>query len=156
MNRLGMALAASVMAIAQPASACLIAQSQEALIHSALPSPLPADAVVLDVVIRSGDASSLYGSGLRVHVRRIVQGDVRGAEMLLRTPVETSCDVPFANGSSGLVVGYLSGEGSEQTLSPVFVRRGDGFQIPVGGPVSPRSPLRSQRRLSPLTPALGR
>lgn len=141
MIRLGIAFVASVVAIAQPASACLVAESQEALIHSALPSPLPADAVVLNVVIGSGDASSLYGSGLRLRVRRILQGDVQSAEMRLRTPVETSCDAPFANGSSGILVGYLNGEGSEQTLSPVFVRRGDGFQIPAGSPVSPRSPL---------------
>lgn len=141
MIRLGIAFVVSAIAIAQPASACLVAESQEALIHSALPSPVPADAVVLEVVVESGDVRSLYGSGLRLSVRRIIQGDVRGAEMRLRTPVETSCDAPFANGSSGIVVGYLTGEGSEQTLSPVFVRRGDGFQIPAGGPVSPRSPL---------------
>jgi hypothetical protein len=141
MIRLGIAFFASTIAIAQPASACLVAESQEALIHSALPSPVPADAVVLEVVVEPGDVRSLYGSGLRLSVRRIIQGDVRGAEMRLRTPVETSCDAPFANGTSGIVVGYLTGEGSEQTLSPVFVRRGDGFQIPTGGPVGPRFPL---------------
>lgn len=141
MIRLGIAFVASAIAIAQPASACLIAESQEALIHSALPSPVPVDAVVLEVVVESGDVRRLYGSGLRLSVRRIIQGDVRGAEMRLRTPAWTSCDAPFANGSSGIVVGYLTGEGSEQTLSPVFVRRGDGFQIPTGGPVRPRLPL---------------
>ncbi len=141
MKRCHVALIAGLMGIAEPASACLIADSQEALIHSAPPSRLPSDAVVLDVEVDAGGPSSLYGSGLRLSVRRILQGDVRGAEMRLRTPVETSCDAPFANGTSGIVVGYLVGEGSEQTLSPVFVRRGDGFQIPAGDPVSPRSPL---------------
>lgn len=141
MKRCHVALIAGLMGIAEPASACLIADSQEALIHSALPSRLPSDAIALDVEVDTGDPSTLYGSGLRVRVRRILQGDVRGTEMTLRTPFETSCDAPLANGSSGIVVGYLTGEGSEQTLSPVFVRRGDGFQIPAGGPASPRSPL---------------
>ena len=141
MNRLGIALVAGFVGIAQPASACLVAENQEALIHSALPSRLPDGAVVLDVMIESGDASRLYGSGLPVRVRRSLHGNVSRAEVTLRTPYETSCDAPFANGSSGIVVGNLTGEGSEQAISPVFVRRGDGFQVPVDGPVWARSPI---------------
>jgi hypothetical protein len=145
MKRCHVALAAGMIGIAEPASACLIADSQEALIHSALPSRLPSDAIVLDVEVDDSDPSTLYGSGLSVRVRRIIQGDVRGTEMTLRAPFETSCDAPLANGSSGIVVGYLTGEGTERTISPVFVQRGDGFQIPAGGPVSPRSPLIESR-----------
>ena len=145
MNRFGIAISASIVAIAQPASACLIADSQQALIHSALPSRLPPDAVALDVEIETGDPDSLYRSGLRVRVRRIIQGDVRASEIILRTAYETSCDDLFANGSSGLIVGYLTGAGSEQDVSPVFSLRGDRFQIPVGEAVTPRSPLAELR-----------
>lgn len=139
MKRCQVALIAGLMVVAEPASACLIADSQEALIHSALPSHLPSDAIALDVVIDTGDPSSLYGSGLRVRVRRTIQGSFQGTEVALRTAIETSCDAPFANGTSGIVVGYLTGEGPEQTLNPIFVKRGDGFQIPSGRPVSARA-----------------
>lgn len=135
------AMIIGLVGIAEPASACLVADNQEALIHSARPSRLPSNAILLDVEIDTGAPMSLYGAGLRARVRRVLRGNVRGAEIMLRTPFEGSCDAPFANGSSGLVVGFLIGEGPDQIFSPVFVRRSEGFQVRDRGPVVPRLPL---------------
>lgn len=135
---LSIALAATVFGVAHTASACMTLDSQQALIHSALPPILPDGAVVLDVDIDTSNPYRLYGSGLPARVRNVGHGDVQVSTVLLRTPVETSCDAPFANGSSGLIIGFWTGEGDERSITPVFVMRRDGFALPSDALVQPR------------------
>ena len=127
-----LAVAVCLPGIAHPAAACFTPESQTALIHSAPPSPVPRGAIVLDVDIRMEGSDSLYDQGLTARVRDVVHGDFPGDEVTLRAFGETSCDAPFANGTSGLIVGYLSEDRAGRIFSPVFVRRGDGFRLRSG------------------------
>jgi len=135
---LSIALAATVLGVAHPAFACMTSDSQQALIHSALPPILPDGAVVLDVDIDTSNPNRLYSSGLPARVRNVRYGDVQVSTVLLRTPIGTSCDAPFANGSSGLIIGFWTGEGDERSITPVFVMRGEGFALAGDALVQPR------------------
>ena len=132
-----LAVAVCSTGIAQPASACFLPESQVALIHSAPPSPLPSGAIVLDVDIDMDGSATLYDEGLRARVRHVVHGDFPGDEVTLRAFGETSCDAPFANGTSGLIVGYLSEDRAGPFFSPLFVARGDGFRLRADYPQRP-------------------
>ena len=63
---------------AAPAGACMTSSSHLALIHAALPSPLPEGAIVAEVEIETGGTPDAHGgrraalsAGLRARVRRI-------------------------------------------------------------------------------------
>lgn len=133
------ALVATAVGVAHPASACLTSDSQQALIHSALPPILPIGAVVLDVTIDTNNSARLYSSGLPARVLSVRHGEVQAKTVVLRTPIETSCDAPFANGSTGIIVGFWAGEGDDRAFSPVFVTRGNGFRLGGDDPVQPRA-----------------
>ncbi len=141
-------LVATTVGVAHPASACSTSESQQALIHSALPPILPIGAVVLDVKIDTSNSARLYRSGLPARVLSVRHGEVQSTTVVLRTPIGTSCDAPFANGSTGIIVGFWTGEGDDRALSPVFVTRGDGFRLGGDDPVQPRGVRRW--RASPL------
>lgn len=68
----------------------------------------------------------LYRGGLRARVKRVISGNYDGDFVLIRRPAASSCDHPFDNGSSGLVVGFLT---KEETLFPVLVQEQYGFQL---------------------------
>lgn len=128
-----MIAASSLLLIAGPARACMAADFQEAFIHSALPRPLPAGAIVADVEFVSADERALYGSGLRARVRRMIQSDYRGATLIVRSRTMTSCDVPFDNGVAGLLIGIPVGmEGETPIVAPVRAQRSEGFRLPNG------------------------
>lgn len=133
-------VAAALLLAPGPAQACLTASSHLALIHSALPAPLPEGAIVAEVEIGAGDAplhlaaeGPLYSTGLSARVRRMIQGDYSGDTLILRPAHMTSCDNPFDNGRVGYVVGTVRGyEDGVLVLDPVTVRSGSGFRLPDG------------------------
>ena len=124
---------------AAPASACMMMENQLALIHSAVPADLPRDLVVVDSEIpASATERQLYDTGVRAWVRRTVQGDYQGQFIRIRASVKTSCDGPFDNGRSGLIVGYPRGwEDGELVIEPILAQRSDGFRLAQGFTLSP-------------------
>jgi hypothetical protein len=131
--------AVAVVASSAPASACILMENQLALIHSAVPADLPRALVVVQADIPpTATQSQLYEAGLRARVSRTIQGDYRGPFIRLRASVQTSCDGPFDNGRSGLVVGYPRGwEDGELVIEPILAQRSDGFRLAEGYELSP-------------------
>lgn len=132
---LSIALATIALSVAHPASACWT--SDHALVHSTLPPVLPVGAVVLDVDIDTSNPSRLYSSGLPARVLSVRYGDVQATSIVLRTPYGTTCDNLFANGSTGIIIGFWTGGGDDRAISPVFVTEEEGFSL--HGPVQPRT-----------------
>ena len=122
-------ITAALVCVAGPASACRWIGNHRALIHSALPSVLPPEAIVLDVQIEGENSGDLYRDGLRARVRRVVSGDFDGAFVVVKLAGASSCDSPFENGSSGLIIGFWT---PEETFSPVLVQQQYGFQLRPG------------------------
>jgi hypothetical protein len=121
----------SVMA-QQPAYACGLSPSY-AVVHSALPNPLPTGALVAEIEIETPDPERLYTTGLRARVRRAIAGARQGEPIILRLPERSSCDAPFANGRSGLLVARpMAREGDLLVVWPELVSRYDGFRLPDG------------------------
>lgn len=124
---------AGLVGVASPASACRWVGDHRALIHSALPAVLSADAVVLDVEIERDDADHLYREGLSARVRRVVSGDFDRERVTIRLEGATSCDHPFDNGAVGMIVGFPRPDGS---FSPLLVQQHNGFQLQAGDSVA--------------------
>lgn len=123
--------AAAATVPASDASACIIADAQETLIHSRLPRTLPAGTIVARVVFDEAERQSLYRTGLRARIRDMIQGEYSGDFLIVRPRFETSCDAPFANGRSGFIVGVADGiEEGVLVVMPIMVSRGDGFRLP--------------------------
>jgi hypothetical protein len=138
--RLAALAIAALLLPAGEARACMAGDFMEALIHDALPSPLPARTIVAWVAFESGDSRLLYSTGIRARVRRMVQGDFRGSHLLVRTSVETSCDDPFRNGRSGLIVGIPTGtEDGLLVVHPIMVSRYQRYRLPDGYQLNRRS-----------------
>jgi hypothetical protein len=95
MKRLSLALglAAGTLFFGAPAWACSNPQSVRAIIHSALPRPLPANTVVADVELGSGDVDVLHRTGIRARIRTLVQGRSSGRHLILRLPAGSTCDL---------------------------------------------------------------
>lgn len=123
-------LLASVLA-SSAAYACGLTPSF-AVIHSALPDPLPEGAFVAEVEIKTKDEWQLYATGLRARVTKAISGASQIEQVILRLPHTdaTSCDLPFANGRSGLIVGIPGKrKGKALVVWPVLVSRYDGFKL---------------------------
>jgi hypothetical protein len=115
----------------QAACACGVSPSF-AVIHSALPDPLPEGAFVAEVEIKTKDQWQLYATGLRAYVTKTIVGTSQVERVILRLPVaeNTSCDAPFANGRSGIIVGIPEKrKGKALVVWPVLVSRYDGFTL---------------------------
>ncbi|MEA3000561.1 MAG: hypothetical protein QOK17_2394 [Sphingomonadales bacterium] len=126
------ALALASLAIPQSAVACG-GPRNFALIHSGLPNPLPKDTFIAEVEIETSDQWKLYTSGLEARVTRPIAGAYRGERIILRLPEENSCDSPFANGRSGLLVAIpRSREGDAWVLWPALVSQYDGYRLRDG------------------------
>jgi hypothetical protein len=103
-----------------------------AIIHSALPKALPDGLFVAEVEVEASDFYPLYTTGLRARVTKLIAGGTVN-EIILRRPVGSSCDAPFANGKSGLVVGIAKQRvGDRLVVWPLLVSRHDGFTLPDG------------------------
>lgn len=134
-----LALAAGALAAASPAGACLSPDHSRALVLSALPRPLPRGAIVADVVMARGDEPRINRPGIVARVRRVHQGPRDARSLVIRQTVSTDCDWPFANGTSGIVVGKPVGRrGGMLVIEPVMVPKSrgyrlvDGYQFPPG------------------------
>ena len=79
-----------------------------------------------------------FGSdGLSARVRRTIQGDYRGETVIVRSRIWTSCDSPFANGSSGFLIGTPRGmeHGKLVGRSAAVLRApGSAARSPLGVP----------------------
>jgi hypothetical protein len=123
-----------------PANACGNSPSY-AVVHSALPTPLPTGAFVAEIEIETSDQEKLYTTGLRARVRRAIAGAHQGERIILRLLERTSCDAPFVNGRSGLLVARPWGrEGEALVVRPELVSRYDGFRLPDGFQFQPLPP----------------
>jgi hypothetical protein len=116
----------------QSAGACG-ASPNFAVVHSALPTPLPAGAFIAEVEIETRDSSKLNTTGLRARVVRAIAGARQGERIILRLTEISSCDAPFANGRSGLLVAIpRRRQGGALVVWPALVSRYDGFRLPDG------------------------
>lgn len=119
------------------ALACFDSFNSGALIHNSLPEHLPRDVVVFEGSLPL-DYEPLFREGLRVPIRRVVRGDLRGRYALLRETLPiSSCAQPLSNGRHGMIVGKVIGaERGVAIIRPVFAwkanryRLRDGFQFP--------------------------
>jgi hypothetical protein len=121
-------LCLALIAIPQ-AHACGITPSL-ALIHSDLPLRIPTGMFIASVEIKDHKADNLYDRGLRATVRQVIRGEARIREIILRNPIWSSCDRPFANGRSGYVVGVPHGmRKGRLVVEAILVSRWDGFRL---------------------------
>jgi hypothetical protein len=130
-------LAASALFGASPATACRIAPSNPpAMIHAALPTPLPAGVLIAEVELRPEDVASYYPEGrVRARIVRLIQGDYRGSALIFRprNGLVTDCDRPGANGTSGLIVAIPTGyEEGVLVAEAIMAPRSEGFRLPDG------------------------
>lgn len=135
MTRIALAAAAFGLMLAPAgASACEAQDFETAIMHSALPTPLPAGTIIADVALDEGEAMALWEDGVRARIRRLIQGDYRGATLIVRQRVVTSCGLnPFANGRAGLIVARpVEMIAGELVVAPIEVDRMTGYRLPDG------------------------
>jgi hypothetical protein len=126
------------------AGACLSVY-HDAWIHNALPTPLPRDMIVADVVLErlppalespQGTSRWPWGIltyGVRARVRRMIQGDPAIRELLLRPVHISSCDSFFANGEEGLIVAAVRrSDHGIVVVHPVGASSRNGYRLPDG------------------------
>lgn len=158
MRRAPLLTAAALLAAGLPAAAEACGASPGfALIHSALPMPLPDGVFIAEVEIDRSTLRDYMGNGVRARVTRVIQGDPEAADLLLRNSFITSCDAPLANGASGLLLGLPRGrEGEVLIVDPITAHRIDGFRLADGFSV----PLECREKPCPIeivpSPAPGR
>lgn len=125
--------AAGLLLVPGRAEACMIADAREALIHSALPRPLPRGTIIADVVFEDVDENRLHRDGIRVRIRRLIQGDVHGTTMIVRQRIQSSCGDPFVNGTAGLIVAIpVETLAGETVVAPIEATRIDRYRLPDG------------------------
>jgi hypothetical protein len=103
MKRLILATVVGLMLLPGHAQACMAENFTTSLIHNALPQPLPTGAIIAEVRFESTTLGNLW-EGVRVEVRRMIQGDYAGRTLIVRPIALTSCSRPFENGGEGLIV----------------------------------------------------
>lgn len=127
MNRSIRSVLVALIALAPaPALACRIWTPSAALsvLHPALPRSLPPGSVAFEVQFEhpEGGWDALF-AGTRARVRRVVQGDYAGAEVIVRDRggIRITCYDPIPNGGSGFVFGTPVGyENGVLVLQPIF------------------------------------
>jgi hypothetical protein len=140
MVRKWLRVAAALLVAGLPAAADACGLSPGfALIHSALPRPLPQGLFIAQVEI---DRSTISGyqsfAGVRARVIKVIQGAAGTTAILLKPHEITSCDAPLRNGSSGFIVGIPRGvEGDVLVVEPLTADVRDGYRLPDGFSISP-------------------
>ncbi|WP_114953326.1 hypothetical protein [Sphingosinicella terrae] len=128
---------AGALVFVAPAHACRSADYTLAIVHSAPPERVSPETVVAEVEFESDEVAALRGPGMRARIRRVIQGEVSGDFLIVRTAAQTSCDRPFANGTVGLIVGNIVGaRDGLPIVNPRRVSRRNGFRLtgPSGRP----------------------
>jgi len=141
MKRFAIALSIppSLFILAASAHACGVHPAPLALIHSALPTPLPPNAIIADVEAEPDATGAILPYGLRVRVRRMIQGEAAPA-LILRTGRLNSCLDVFGNGRTGLIVAEAAGSHDGiPVVRPIFVHRSIGYRLPDGFQLFPQS-----------------
>jgi hypothetical protein len=118
-----------------PAEACRASAFHRALIHNALPTPLPEGTFIAAVEFdaHSLATSPLHPIGVRARIIRVIQGEYRGRALIVRKPSWGSCDHPFQNGAVGFIVGRPVGyEQGLLVVHPIEVPAHSGFRLPDG------------------------
>ena len=132
-----LAAAALLAGLPAAAEACGVSPNR-ALIHSALPAPLPEGVFIAEVEIDLSTMRDYGEGGVRAEVKRVVQGDPQAVRLILRSDYTTSCDAPLANGAAGLILGLPRGrEGEALIVHPIAAHRNDGFRLTDGFSVRP-------------------
>ncbi|HEX8621675.1 MAG TPA: hypothetical protein VF718_06855 [Allosphingosinicella sp.] len=120
--------------LAEPRELCPDRSRHLAIIHDALPRPLPRDTFVAEVRFEGTDVAALHLGGASARVRRVIQGDPAIRRLTVERLQSDRCDKAFENGREGLVV-VIPRElprGDGQKVEAIFVRRADGFRLPDG------------------------
>jgi len=116
---------------ADSAKACGFEELPFALMHSALPTPLPAGTIVAEV--DAGPGAADFRAGARVRVRRMIQGEATPTLIVRSGRGPSNCVGFFVNGRTGFIIGTLAGsEGGIPVIWPIFAHRNDGFRLPDG------------------------
>ena len=137
-----------------PAAACMDLHLPVAMLHSALPDPLPAGAIVAEIEAGPEADDNMLYDGMRVRVRRMLQGDA-APELILRAASVTSCHWVLDEDRRGLIVAVPDGQQDGIPVAePVFAERDLGYRLPDGFRLPPlaqlQEPLRRPRaRLNP-------
>lgn len=109
------------------------------LIHDALPNPLPAGAIVVEVEFETANRRAYFAGGVRARIRRMIQGDYRGDTLIARSRDENSCYFPFAHGAAGLIVARPLGlEAGELVVEPIPVQGREGYRLADGFQIGAR------------------
>ncbi len=147
MKRLILAAATGAALLAPaPAAACMELHYPLAMLHSALPDPLPAGAIVAEVEAGPEATDEMLHDGMRVRVRRMLQGEA-AAELILRVSGVTSCHAVLDDDWRGLIVAVPDGHrGGIPVAWPIFAERDSGYRLPEGFRLPPLSQLREPRR----------
>jgi hypothetical protein len=109
--------------------ACRNPSAITAIVHSRMPESLPPGAMALIVEVPLG---AKPGKGAIVaRVRKVVAGRHAGDWVRILVRRKTSCSYPFANGRSGLLVGYVrpSSDDGMLVVDPIEVSRRNGFRL---------------------------
>ena len=117
-----------------------------AMLHSALPNPLPAGAIVAEVEAGPEATDEMLLDGMRVRVRRMLQGEPT-PELILRAAVVTSCHAVLDEDRRGLIVAIPDGHRDGIPVAwPIFALRDQGYRPPDGYRLPPLSQLRERPR----------
>lgn len=134
MKPLSFLVAGALLALGAPAQACLSSAHTLAIVQSAPPEWVPQSHVVAEVELENEDMAALRGPGIRARIVRLIQGDVEGTHLIVRSRAGTSCDRPFANGTSGIVSGPVRAiEDGQAVIEARRVARRNGFRIVAPG-----------------------
>ena len=134
------ALPAAAFLLPTPASACGI-HPGSALIHNALPNPLPAGTIIADVEIApEGAGPAPVVNATYARVRRMIQGEA-APMLILRTGRRNSCKEPLANGRTGLIIAVPEGhQDGVPVARAIFAHSLDGFRLRDGYQLPPAGP----------------
>ena len=114
-----------------PAAACMMDPIPEAMMHSALPMPLPAGAIVAEVEAAPDATDFMLADGLPVVVHRMIQGPPTPILILQGRP--GSCVSVFGNGRRGLVLAIPAGRHRGLPAAiPIWAQRRHGYRLPDG------------------------
>ncbi len=123
-------LAAVALASGGEAAACISSAFSRALIHSAVPDPVPEGAIVAEVILLSTDLAELYSTGARARVVRRIHGAIPGDQILVRPARFTSCSHAFANGTTGILVAMPGEiENGHLVVTPIEAEAANGFRL---------------------------